>query len=177
MNAEPVANAANAANVDRPAALIDLQQLSCVVGGRSVLAIDALSIAAGERVAIIGPNGAGKSTLLKVLSGFLTPRQGRVEVLGRRLAPPPPDLDLRRLRRGIGQVMQGLHLVPRLSARDNVLIGCLGRLQGVAGWRSWARLYPAEEIAAAEAALRDVGLLARADTRADQLSGGERQKV
>lgn len=168
---------ANVIHVDRPDALIDLQQLSCVVGGRSLLAVDALRIAPGERVAILGHNGAGKSTLLKVLSGFLAPRQGRVEVLGHRLAPPPPDVDLRRLRQDIGQVMQGLHLVPRLSALDNVLIGCLGRLDGIAGWRSWARLFPAEEIARAETALCDAGLLARANTRADQLSGGERQKV
>ena len=64
--------------------------------------------------------------------------------------------------------------MPRLSALDNVLIGCLGR---VTGWRSWARVFPDEELAQARNALRQVGLLARAETRADRLSGGERQKV
>lgn len=156
---------------------ITLTRICCAVGGRALLEVEDLHVAAGERIAVVGPNGAGKSTLLKVLSGFLTPTHGRVQVLGHHLAPPPPDIKLRRLRQDIGQVMQGLHLVPRLSAIDNVLIGCLGRLDGVCGWCSWARVFPRDELAAAHEALRRVGLLARAETRADRLSGGERQKV
>jgi len=156
------------------APIIQLEQLVCMAGGCAVLDIPALSINEGERVAIVGHNGAGKSTLLKVLSGFVAPAHGTVKVLGHRLAPPPPQIDLRALRQQIGQVLQGLHLVARLSALDNVLVGALPRVKG---WRSWTRWYPAEEIAQAEAALSAVGLLARAGTRADRLSGGERQKV
>jgi phosphonate transport system ATP-binding protein len=74
----------------------------------------------------------------------------------------------------LGQVLQGLHLVGRLSARENVLIGALSR---VGGWRSWLRIFPAEERARADAALQAVGMATRADTRADKLSGGERQKI
>ncbi len=70
--------------------------------------------------------------------------------------------------------MQGLHLVQRLSALENVLIGALAR---VPGWRSWLRLYPRTEVAAAEVALLRVGLSGHARRRADQLSGGERQKL
>lgn len=160
--------------IDSTLPAVALTQICCAVGGRALLEVDSLKIDAGERISIVGHNGAGKSTLLRVLSGFMTPANGSVQVLGHRLAPLPPDIDLRRLRHDIGQVLQGLHLVPRLSALDNVLIGCLGR---VTGWRSWARVFPDEELAQARDALRLVGLLARAETRADRLSGGERQKV
>lgn len=151
-----------------------LQDVCCQIGGQTLLDIPALTVAQGERVAVIGHNGAGKSTLFKVLTGFLRPTHGEVQVLGRPLGAALDARQWRLLRREIGQVMQGLHLVGRLSALDNVLIGALGR---VGGWRSWARFFPAAEIQRAEAALQQVGMLARAATRADQLSGGEKQKV
>jgi phosphonate transport system ATP-binding protein len=70
--------------------------------------------------------------------------------------------------------MQALHLVPRLSAIENVLIGALGRLDG---WRTLLRWYPQDEIDSAKTALSAVGMIARESSRADRLSGGERQKV
>lgn len=151
-----------------------LQSILCEGDGRILLTISDLSIRQGERVAIIGHNGAGKSTLLRLLSGFLVPSKGKITVLGHTLEQPLSPPQLQALRRTVGQVMQGLHLVARLSARENVLIGSLGRLSG---WRSWTRCYPADELARADAALMAVGLFSRADTRADRLSGGERQKV
>jgi phosphonate transport system ATP-binding protein len=87
---------------------------------------------------------------------------------------PCPLLNCALLRQEVGQVLQGLHLVARLSALENVLIGSLGR---VTGWRSWTRCYPPPEVASAETSLHAVGLLAHARTRADRLSGGEKQKV
>jgi len=151
---------------------IQLRDVCCEAGGRTVLAVEELRIAAGERVALIGANGAGKSTLLRLLSGFATPSTGEVQVLGRRL--PLRGAELRGLRRELGQVLQGLHLVQRLTALDNVLIGALGR---ITGWRGWTRWHQAGDIAAAEAALARVGIAALAATRVDRLSGGERQKV
>ena len=153
---------------------IALHEVRCAAEGRVLLEIDQLTINHGERIAIVGHNGAGKSTLLRLLSGFLPPSHGQIEVLGHNLSQPLPGADLRALRVELGQVMQGLHLVARLSARENVLIGSLGR---ITGWRSWARCFPADEICRAEAALSAVGLLSHAATRADRLSGGERQKV
>ncbi len=153
---------------------IALKNVCCQIHGQTVLDIPALTVAAGERVAIIGHNGAGKSTLFKVLTGFMRPTHGEVQVLGRSLGVALDARQWRLLRQEIGQVMQGLPLVGRLTALDNVLIGALGR---VGGWRSWARVFPAAEIERANLALQQVGMLARASTRADQLSGGERQKV
>lgn len=153
---------------------ISLHQVCCIADGRALLDVGALSIRHGERIAIVGHNGAGKSTLLRLLAGFMPAAHGTVHVLGRELAGRPSARELRALRREVGQIHQGLHLVGRLSALDNVLIGSLGR---VGGWRSWARYFPPAERARAEAALHAVGLLTRAQTRADKLSGGERQKA
>lgn len=155
-------------------ACIELRGVRCTLAGRTVLDIDRLVVGEGERVAIVGHNGAGKSTLLRVLSGFTRPTAGQVSVLGQRLDTPLPPARLRALRCEAGQVLQGLHLVPRLSALENVLIGSLGR---VTGWRSWVRRYPAHEVERARAALATVGMLDQASMRTDGLSGGERQKV
>lgn len=156
------------------APVVHLQGVQCVARGRLILDIPALALHAGERVAIVGHNGAGKSTLFRVLTGFMPPTHGQVQVLDHRLDTPLPPRALRALRRDVGQVLQGLHLVGRLSALDNTLIGALSR---VSGWRSWARMYPPAEVQQALAALGSVGLSERAPARADQLSGGERQKV
>jgi phosphonate transport system ATP-binding protein len=151
---------------------IHLDGVVCALGDKLTLELHGLRVHHGERIAIIGPNGAGKSSLLRVLSGFVRPTRGLVTVLDRQLAAPGGEL--RKLRCEIGQVHQGLHLVQRLSAVDNVLIGALGRLSG---WRTWARCYRAVDIDEAEASLRKVGLRDKAQTRVDRLSGGERQKV
>lgn len=153
---------------------IHIRKLAVKAGARTLLRLDELHIGAGERVAIVGHNGAGKSTLLRVLGGLAVPTEGSVSVLGRPLQEPVSDAALRAWRCEVGQVMQGLHMVSRLSARENVLIGALGRLSS---WRSWSRLYPATLVAEADEALAVVGLEGLGDTRTDRLSGGERQKL
>jgi phosphonate transport system ATP-binding protein len=154
---------------------ITIEGLRCEgADGRTTLDIARLSLQAGERVAIVGPNGAGKSTLLRCLSGFASPVAGRVQVLGRELGVGIAGDELRQLRREVAQVLQGLHLVQRLSALDNVLIGALGRLSG---WRSWARLHREADVAEALRALDTVGLRTQSQQRTDRLSGGERQRV
>ena len=158
-----------------------IDHLRVRVGGRCLLAIPQLQIGDGERVALVGPNGAGKSTLLRVLSGqgpsaAHAPWQGQVQVLGATL--PQPAAALRTLRAQVAVVHQSLHLVNRLSARDNLLIGALARCRGVAGWQA-ALLgrYPGHIEAEADAWLQRLGLTALAGARTDRLSGGERQRV
>jgi phosphonate transport system ATP-binding protein len=155
-------------------AAIDIEHLVCHAGDQAVLDLQHLRIGAGERVAVIGHNGAGKSTLLRCLSGFAAPTRVQGRVLGRALGPALHGGALRALRTEVGQVMQGVHLVQRLSAIDNVWIGALGRLRG---WHSWLRWPRRSELAEAERALAAVGLLGKAEQRIDHLSGGERQKV
>jgi peptide/nickel transport system substrate-binding protein len=170
-------------SVGEPA--LRLEDVLVEADGRALLRIDALSVMPGERIALVGANGAGKSTLLRVLTGLVPLERGRVQVLGREIGRvhgprPMPPIDRagwRALRAEVGQVMQGLHLVGRLSARENVLIGALARAPGLPAWRSWTRLFPAPLVAEADAALASLGLSGREDTRADRLSGGERQKV
>ena len=155
-------------------AVVLLEDVRCPTGGPICLQVKHLEIRLGERVAVVGPNGAGKSTLLRLISGFIRPVSGRVVVLNRSLDALMSTQAMRSLRCEVGQIMQDLHPVERLSVLENVLIGCLGRTRG---WSGWTRCYPQYEVEAAETALRSVGLLMRAGTRADALSGGERQKV
>ena len=154
-------------------ATIQLQDVVVQAQGRVLLHIPHLQIHAGERVAIVGANGAGKSTLLRVLTGLVR-CSGTVSVLQHTVRPALGSQGFRQLRAQVAQVMQGVHLVARLSALDNVLIGCLARTPG---WRSCMRWHTAADQTLARTALQSVGLLAQADVRADQLSGGERQKV
>ena len=157
---------------------VHIEDLRVAAGPRVLLHLPRLQLAAGEHLVIVGPNGAGKSTLLRCLGGFVRPAEGQVQVLGRTLAPGAPARALLRAhRREVGQVLQGLHLVARLTVLENTLIGALGRLHGGAAWRSCWRQYPAPEVEAAMAALQAVGLASRCDERVDRLSGGERQKV
>ncbi len=167
---------------------VRLDGVQVVAADRVLLEVPHLWVAPGERVAVVGPNGAGKSTLLKLIGALIKARQGQVQVLGRSIGPvvepggtramrKPGTEDRRALRRDTGVLMQGLHLVPRLSARENVLIGALARLRGMHALRSWCRWYPRDLVAEADGALAALGLADRGDTRADRLSGGERQKV
>ena len=156
---------------------VDLEGVRVVVPARVLLHVPRLVVHSGEQVAIVGPNGAGKTTLLKVMGAQLAAQEGLVQVLGHALAPTLGTAHRRALRCEVGFLMQGLHLVPRLSALENVLIGALGSLRGAQALRSLLRWYPSARVDEALGALAAMGLAGHANTRADQLSGGERQKV
>jgi putative ABC transport system ATP-binding protein len=138
------------------------------VGGETVHALRGVSLAigSGEYVAIVGPSGSGKSTLLQLLGGIDTPSAGSVEVLGTRLETLS-DRELTRLRLlRLGFIFQRFHLLPVLTARENVELPL-----AEAGVRAPERRSRALEL------LDYVGLGARAAHRATQLSGGEMQRV
>jgi putative ABC transport system ATP-binding protein len=123
-----------------------------------------LDISAGETAAVVGPSGAGKSSLMMVAGGLERATSGRVEVAGRDLGPLGDD-DRARLRRdNIGIVFQGFHLIPTMTALENVALPL-----------EFAGRGDAFELA--EAALKRVGLGHRIGHYPAQLSGGEQQRV
>ena len=125
-----------------------------------------LQIQAGEYVAIAGPSGSGKSTLLQLIGGIDTPSSGVVEILGTRLETLS-DRELTRLRlTRLGFVFQRFHLLPVLTAQENVELPMAEA--GVAGKERRQRSLEL---------LAYVGLAHRASHRATQLSGGEMQRV
>ncbi len=125
-----------------------------------------LTVAPGDYVAIVGPSGCGKSTLLQLLGGIDTPSSGSVALEGTRLETLG-DSALTRLRlTRLGFVFQRFHLLPVLTAAENVELP-----MAEAGMARDARRARAREL------LRYVGLEGRAGHRATQLSGGEMQRV
>lgn len=125
-----------------------------------------LTVAGGEYLAIVGPSGSGKSTLLTLLGGLDQPTTGSVTLLGQDLNALG-DRALTRLRlEHIGFVFQRFHLLPVLTAAENVELPMAER-----GDARLERRRRTSEL------LRYVGLESRADHRATQLSGGEMQRV
>ncbi|ALP42416.1 ABC transporter ATP-binding protein [Aeromonas schubertii] len=138
------------------------------LGGSEVLALNGVSLAieAGEYLAVMGPSGSGKSTLLNVLGLLDRPDEGEYWLEGARTARLT-EPELARLRgQAIGFVFQSFHLVPRLTAFENVALPLM--LAGMA---------PAERTARVAALLAELGLGERADHRPAELSGGQRQRV
>ena len=125
-----------------------------------------LQVEAGEYVAIAGPSGSGKSTLLQLIGGIDSPTAGTVEILGTRLETLS-DRALTHLRlTRLGFVFQRFHLLPVLTAQENVELP-----MAEAGMGGQERRRRALEL------LAYVGLSHRAAHRATQLSGGEMQRV
>jgi putative ABC transport system ATP-binding protein len=135
-------------------------------GGRGVdvLTDVSLEVPAGQFLAIAGPSGSGKSTLLGLIAGLDQPTAGRIEVAGVDITGLDEDALARFRRDHVGYVFQSFHLLPTLTAQENVAVPL--ELTGEAG-------------AAARAAtlLAEVGLAERAHHYPVQLSGGEQQRV
>lgn len=125
-----------------------------------------LGIDAGEYVAVMGPSGSGKSTLLNLLGLLDRPDAGHYLLEGQDATTLTPEDQARIRSERIGFVFQSFHLVPRLTAGENIALPLM--LAGIA---------PAERNRRVASALRDFGLEDRAHHRPDQLSGGQRQRV
>jgi len=150
--------------------MIRLEQVARVfqVGDQAVHALDGvdLEVQRGEYLSIMGPSGSGKSTLLHILGLLDRPDTGRYLLEGRDVTGLD-DAEQARVRRNqIGFVFQFFHLIPRMTAAENVELPLV--LEG---------LEPAERRRRVDAVLEAVGLSDRAHHRPDQLSGGQRQRV
>jgi putative ABC transport system ATP-binding protein len=135
-------------------------------GGRevTVLADVSLEVPPGQFLAIAGPSGSGKSTLLGLIAGLDQPSAGRIEVAGVDVTALDED-GLARFRRDhVGYVFQSFHLLPTLTAQENVAVPL--ELAG-----------EADAAPRAAALLAEVGLADRAHHYPVQLSGGEQQRV
>ncbi|MCR5872783.1 ABC transporter ATP-binding protein [Phenylobacterium sp. J426] len=138
--------------------------LPSAAGPVEILRGVSLSAAAGETLAVVGPSGSGKSSLIALASGLERPTRGRVSLFGQDLAALDED-GRARLRRGqVALVFQSFHLLPNMTAEENVAapleIG--GTRDAVTTARAW---------------LERMGLSARGSHYPHQLSGGEQQRV
>jgi putative ABC transport system ATP-binding protein len=144
--------------------VIDAREVTLALGATRILHGIDLAVARGESIALLGASGSGKSSLLAVLTGLERASGGQVMVAGLDLGALDEDA-LARARRGrIGIVLQAFHLLPTMTARENVAVPM--ELAGIA-----------DAAARAEAELVAVGLGHRLDHYPSQLSGGEQQRV
>ena len=148
--------------------MIELRGVSKTVdsGGQPLTILHPLdyTIASGQFVAIVGPSGSGKSTLLGLLAGLDAPTSGSIVVDGTDITTLGEDRLARLRGEKIGFVFQFFHLVPSLTAFENVLIP-----MEIAGRR--------DATARAKVLLEEVGLTDRAHHYPSQLSGGEQQRI
>jgi putative ABC transport system ATP-binding protein len=150
------------------AKVLDLQDVQLRLNGNAgpvdILRGISLSVTGGESLALVGPSGSGKSSLLMVMAGLERATGGRVGALGQDLTQMDEDA-LARFRRGnMGVVFQSFHLIPTLTALENVAVPL-----EIAG--------EADAFGRARVELGRVGLGSRAGHYPSQLSGGEQQRV
>jgi putative ABC transport system ATP-binding protein len=154
--------------MQRPAPLLILKDvhltLSSAAGAVNILSGISLEISSGEAVALLGPSGSGKSSLLMVTAGLESVTTGEVTIAGTDITRLGEDALARFRRKRIGIVFQSFHLIPTMTALENVAVPL-----ELAGEK--------DAFASARAELEAVGLSHRLDHYPSQLSGGEQQRV
>jgi putative ABC transport system ATP-binding protein len=148
--------------------MIELSQVALKLGSAAgevniLNGID-LSIAAGETVGLVGPSGSGKTSLMLLLAGLESATSGRISIDNAQISGMSEDALALFRRRNIGIVFQSFHLIPTMTATENVAVPL--ELAGVA-----------DAFAIAQGALEEVGLGHRLTHYPSQLSGGEQQRV
>jgi putative ABC transport system ATP-binding protein len=151
-----------------PPPALQLQDISLTLkslaGPVDILGGVSLTVPAGQTVALTGPSGSGKSSLLMVAAGLEKPTGGRVTITGTEITGMGEDTAARFRLGRIGIVFQSFHLIPTMTALENVAVPL--ELMGMSN--AFER---------AEQELRAVGLIQRTDHYPGQLSGGEQQRV
>jgi putative ABC transport system ATP-binding protein len=138
--------------------------LASAAGAVNILNGVSLAVARGEALALLGPSGSGKSSLLMVAAGLEAATAGSVTIAGRRLTGLDEDALARFRRQHVGIVFQSFHLIPTMTALENVAVPL-----ELLGWN--------DAFEKARAGLEAVGLGKRGHHYPGQLSGGEQQRV
>jgi putative ABC transport system ATP-binding protein len=138
--------------------------LASAAGAVNILRGVDLNVDRGESVAVVGPSGSGKSTMMMIVAGLERPSRGTIRVAGHDLAAMDEDALALFRRQNVGIVFQSFHLIPAMTAIENVAVPLefAGR---------------SDAFARAQAALESVGLGHRLTHYPGQLSGGEQQRV
>ncbi len=164
--------------------ILEIRDLHKSYGSMPVLSGIDLTVEQGEFVGVIGLSGSGKSTLLRCVNRLVEPTGGAI-YMPRGIFAGGADgakidvvalrrTELRLYRRKVGMIFQHYNIVKRLTVIENALSGALGYDSSV---KSCLRLFTREQRRRALVNLKRVGLLPHAYKRADQLSGGEQQRV
>ena len=165
--------------------ILEIKDLSHAYNGNApILHGVSFTVEPGEFLCVIGLSGSGKSTLLRSINRLVDPVSGEIWVPRTLVSAGSNDErinvlklrsgDLRHVRRKIGMIFQQFNLAKRLSVIDNVLAGALGYQSAL---RTTVRAFTRDERRSALTNLKRVGLLEHAYKRADELSGGEQQRV
>ncbi|MBI1243051.1 urea ABC transporter ATP-binding subunit UrtE [Umezakia ovalisporum] len=108
--------------------MLKISQLNVYYGESHILRDIDLSVSPGQMVCLIGRNGVGKTTLLKTIMGLISPRSGTIDFIGELINSKSPD---QRAKMGIGYVPQGRDIIPRLTVKENLLLGLEARQKKV----------------------------------------------
>lgn len=153
--------------------LLEVRDLVVRFGGVVALNRVSLHVSEGERHGILGPNGSGKTTLFNALTGFVTPRAGRIYLDGHDITRLPPD---RRPALGVARTFQITSLFPSLSVRETVVLAALARVGHHR--RVWQAARRDEEAnAICQRLLDDIGLQRFADRPVRSLGYGEQRQL
>ena len=144
-------------------AQVRLEQVSRIYGRQKALDRLDLEIGAGEWLAVMGPSGSGKTTLLNLLGGLDRPDEGSITIDALELARLDESARTRYRREQVGLVFQQFHLLPYLTAVENVMVA--------------QHYHSMADEAEARAALVQVGLADKLEARPGTMSGGEQQRV
>jgi branched-chain amino acid transport system ATP-binding protein len=158
--------------------MLKLTNVSKRFGGLTVLHDVSFMVPPGKVFGLIGPNGAGKTTVFNLITGLLAPTSGSIDLGGKSLVGAKPH---EITRSGIGRTFQNIRIFKEMTLLDNVVVGMHAQLRyGVSSWLFSLPEFRAQERGARERArelLSWVGLHAKADDLADNLSYGDQRKL